>query len=297
MASRPPLRALLVVVLLAGLGWHVRARSQPDADLGAADRLLLSVSGPIQNALGQALASVGGVFDGYLLLVGTEAENQRLNLQLQEAAADARELEELRHQNDRLRSLVGLRERVPGETVAASIIGRGTSPRFRTLRIDKGDADGVQPGMSVVVPEGGVGQVLRSSAGYSDVLLLSDGLSAAGAVFEESRLGGVLLGDGGGDLKLGFVRRRDLGSVEVGAQLVSSGEDGVFPEGVALGTVVSVETPETGLFLNIRVEPAVDARRIEEVLVVLDRGEGPFHRATPPVAPDAVGLLVGPPAP
>lgn len=294
MAGRPTLRAITVLVLLAGLGWHVHARSQPDAELGAADRALLSLTGPIQNALGRAVRSVGEVFDGYLLLVGTRAENQRLQAEVAEAQAAAQELRELRRQNDRLRSLAGLRDRTPGRTVAAAIIGRGTSPRFHTLRINKGSADGVQIGMSVVVPAGAVGQVLRASGGYADVLLLSDGLSAAGAVFDESRLRGVLLGNGGDQGKLGFVRRRDLGAVEVGSMLSTTGEDGVFPEGVALGTVLTVETPETGLFLDIDVEPAVDPDRLDEVLVVLDRGTGPFHRGADPVE---VGLLVGPPAP
>jgi rod shape-determining protein MreC len=295
MAARPTVRAILVLVLLGGLGWHVRARSRPDAELGAADRLLLSVTGPIQNALGRAIAGVGGAVDGYLLLVGAEAENDRLKAELRAALAATHQLRQIERENDRLRALVGLRDRIPGAAVAASIVGRGTSPRFRTVRIDRGEADGVRAGMSVVVPEGAVGQILRASAGYADVLLLSDGLSSAGAVVEESRLRGALLGAGGEDLKLGFVRRRDVGSVPVGAVLSTSGEDGVFPEGLPLGTVASVGTPESGLFLEIAIEPAVDPDRLDEVLVVLDIGAGPFQSQGPEA--EEVGLLVGPPAP
>jgi rod shape-determining protein MreC len=304
MAGRPTIRAIGVLVLLGGLGWHVHARSQPDAELGAADRALLTVTGPIQNALGGGIESVGGVFDRYFALVGTEAENELLRAEVAEARAGVHELRELGLENDRLRALAGLRERTPGRAVSASIIGRGTSPRFRTLRIDRGEHDGVQTGMAVVVPGGAVGQILRSSANYADVLLLSDGLSSAGAVFDESRLRGVLLGGGGDDLALGFVRRRDQGSVQAGATLVTSGEDGVFPEGVPLGTVRQVETPDTGLFLEIDVDPAVDPGQLDEVLVVLDGGVGPFHHepsaeldAEADPTPSAVGLLVGPPTP
>lgn len=295
MAGRPTIRVVLVLILLAGLGWHVHARSQPDADLGTADRALLSVTGPIQNALGSAFGAVGGVFDGYLALVGTEQENEALRAEVAEARAAVAELDELRRQNDRLRALVGLRERQPGEAVSATIIGRGTSPRFRTLRIDRGASDGLQPGQAVLAPEGAVGQILRVSAKYADVLLLTDGLSAAGALLEETRLRGVVLGDGGEDLRLGFVRRRDLAAVTPGSTVLSSGEDDVFPAGVPLGIVSRVETPETGLFLEIELEPAVDADRLDELLVVIRHGVGPWHDTPDEAA--AVGLLVGPPAP
>lgn len=133
--------------------------------------------------------------------------------------------------------------------------------------------------MPVVSPEGAVGRVLRASGGYADVLLLNDGLSAAGAVVQESRLRGVLVGDGGEELTLSFVRRSDAQGVGTGDHVVTSGEDGVFPAGLALGTVLAASAPETGLFLDIGVEPAVDLGRLDEVVVVLDPGVGPFHTA------------------
>jgi len=284
--SRPGLRAVAVLVTLALLGWHVHARSKPTADLNGADRTLLAVTGPIQAALADALGGVGGVWTHYVALVGAEAENDQLRTELAGARAAASELVELRAENDRLRAVVALADRVPGRSVAASVIGRGTSSRFRTIRIDRGTDAGLERGMPVVGPEGAVGRVLRASGGYADVLLLHDGLSAAGAVVQSSRMRGVLVGDGGETLSLGFVRRSDAGGVQVGDRLVTSGEDDIFPEGVALGTVVEASAPETGLFLDIRVEPAVDLDRLDEVLVVLDRGVGPFPSPDPGPIPD-----------
>lgn len=282
--SRPGLRAAAVLVMLALLGWHVHARSKPTGELNVADRGLLAVTGPIQATLASALGGVGGVWDHYIAVVGAAEENERLRDDLAAARAATAELIELRAENDRLRAVVALAHRVPGESVAASVIGRGTSTRFRTIRIDRGTDAGLDRGMPVVGPDGAVGRVLRASGGYADVLLLHDGLSAAGAVVQSSRMRGVLVGDGSETLSLGFVRRSDAGGVQVGDLLVTSGEDDVFPEGVALGTVIEATAPETGLFLTIRVEPAVDLDRLDEVLVVLDRGVGPFP------APD-----IGPP--
>ena len=209
------------------------------------------------------------------------------------------ELAELRSENDRLRELVVLRDRAPATTVAASVVGRGTSSRFRTLRIDRGTADGVEAGMAVLAPAGAVGRVLRASGGYADVLLLTDGLSAAGAVFQESRLRGVVLGDGSDELHVGFVRRSDAPGVNPGDAVVTSGEDDVFPEGVALGVVTRAEAPETGLFLEIELASAVQTDRLDEVLVVLQRGTGPFMPSWPPrdeeqdLLPESDGAAVG----
>lgn len=274
--SRPGLKATAILAVLALLGMHVHARSKPEGDLGVADRAILSVSGPIQGAFSRALDAVSGVASHYVLLVGVSRENERLRAELDAARAATAELAELRSENDRLRDMVALRARADARTVAASVIGRGTTSRFRTLRIDRGLNDGVESGMAVLAPSGAVGRILRSSGGYADVLLLTDGLSAAGAVVQQSRLRGVALGDGSDVLRVGFVRRSDAAGVAAGDVVVTSGEDGIFPEGVALGTVISASAPETGLFLGIEMQTAVDMERLDEVLVVLERGAGPF---------------------
>ncbi len=275
--SRSAIQAVAVLVLLALLGWHVHARLKPDGDLNVADRALLGVTGPVQKVLSNGVSGVGGFFGGYVMLVGTEKENELLRRQLAESEARNAELGELRAQNDRLREMVGLQSRAPGETLAATVIGRGTSARFRTIRVDRGTDDGLEPGMAVLASQGAVGRVLRASGHYADVLLITDGLSSVGAVVQRSRARAVAVGDGDGGLELGYIRRADLADVAVGDLVVTSGEDGVFPEGVPLGVVVHASAPESGLFVEATVAPAVPLGRVEEVLVVIDAGRGPFH--------------------
>jgi rod shape-determining protein MreC len=274
--SRPGLYAAAGLLLLVLVGWHVHASSKSHRELNPLDRGLLSLTGPIQGGLTSVARALGDGLGHYLLLVGIAEENDQLRDALQSAQGAVGELHELRMENDRLRELAGLRERAPADTVGASVIGRGTSDRFRTLRIDRGEADGLAAGMPVVAATGAVGRVLRLTAHYSDILLLVDGLSAAGAHLEESRLHGVIEGDGSATLRLGFIRRRERHAVSVGELVVTSGEDGVFPEGIPIGYVVEASKPRTGLFLEVRVQPAVAIDRVEEVMVVRDPGVGPF---------------------
>lgn len=274
--SRPALRAALILTVLAVLGWHVHARLKPEADVNAADRILLTVTGPVQSGLSGVGEGVRGFFTGYMDLVGVAAENEQLRADLARTRASVAELAELRAENDRLRAIADLKERIPGKTLGAAVIGRGTSARFRTLRVDRGTADGVEPGMAVLGIDGAVGRILRASAHYADVLLITDGLSGVGAVVQRTRLRAVAAGDGADLLELGYVRRADLAAVAEGDLIVTSGEDGVFPEGVPLATVLSANAPETGLFVQVVVRPLVALESVEEVAIVLDPGAGPY---------------------
>jgi len=275
--SRSAVQAVAVLVLLALLGWHVHARLKPEADLNVADRALLGVTGPVQKVLNGGVSGVGGFFENYVMLVGVSKENEDLLRALAEAEARNVEMREVAAENDRLREMIGLQSRAPGKTAPATVIGRGTSARFRTLRIDKGTVDGVEPDMAVLGIQGAVGKILRASGHYADVLLITDGLSSVGSVVQRSRARAVSVGDGDGGLELGYIRRSDLSDVSEGDLVVTSGEDGVFPEGVPLGVVTVASAPESGLFVEASIEPSVPLDRIEEVLVVTDSGSGPFH--------------------
>ena len=279
--KRPGTRAASFLALLAVLGLHVTAKNKPPGELGIADRMLLAVTGPVQNGLGSVAGGVTDGFNHYLLLVGAAKENDRLHLELAASRSALSELNGLRRENQRLRELAGLREAAPGSVQAASVIGRGTSPRFHTLRIDQGHGAGLQAGMAVVSVAGVVGQVLRVSRNYADVLLITDGLSSAGAMVEKSGLRGLAVGDSSDQMKLSYLRRTDAGGIQQGDLVVSSGEDGVFPEGVPLARILKIDAPESGLFMDVELEPAAPLARLEEVLVVLDPGSGPFHIPLP----------------
>jgi len=265
------------LVLLGLLGWHIHARAKPPGAANLGDRALLAITGPIQKGLSNVASGATSLVSNYFNLVGVNEENKRISRDLSYAIGALGELDELRLENERLRQLQGLRSRVPGRTVGASVIGRGVSSRFHTLRIDRGARAGLRHGQSVIASQGAVGQVLRVSEHFADVLVLTDGLSTVGVVLQESRQRGLAAGQGGEFLELGFVRRREMHAIEAGDLVVTSGEDDLFPEGIPLGRVTEVTAPETGLFLEVTMEPVVDLGRVDEVLVIVDSGIGPFH--------------------
>jgi rod shape-determining protein MreC len=97
------------------------------------------------------------------------------------------------------------------------------------------------------------------------VQLLIDRNAAAGALIARSRAQGVVVGTGEELLRMEYVQ--GLADVKVGDLIETSGIDGIFPKGFLIGKVENVERG-SGVYKNIRVRPAVDFSRIEEVLVV-----------------------------
>ena len=129
---------------------------------------------------------------------------------------------------------------------------------------------GIAADMAVITAGGIVGKVLRVYPSTSLVLMINDQSSGVGALLEKSRLQGVLRGTPNGELILERVMSDE--QVVPGDTVLSSGGDQIFPKGLPVGTVSAV-SPGREMFLNIRVKPAADLSRLEEVLVVTEKQE------------------------
>jgi rod shape-determining protein MreC len=157
------------------------------------------------------------------------------------------------------------------ETVAAQVVGKDGVPWFRSLTLDKGDADGVALDAPVVSSTGVVGRVFAVGAHAARVQVLLDRDGGAGVLVERSRVPGVVSGQvsgeasGAEDLVLKYVPERS--DVVVGDVVVTSGLDRIYPKGLVVGRVRFVGKG-SGLFRDIRVEPSARFDRLEEVLVV-----------------------------
>src|SRR5260370_4301497 len=119
--------------------------------------------------------------------------------------------------------------------------------------------------MAVITADGIVGKVLHAYPSTSLVLLINDQSSGVGAILEKTRLQGILKGTSAGEVALEKVMSDE--TVPAGEMGLTSGGDGIFPKGLLVGRVTKVGAG-SDLFLNIRVRPAADLSRLEEVLVV-----------------------------
>lgn len=225
----------------------------------------------IQRLITGAVSGVQAIWTGYVALRGVKDENAALRQQLQDLQIRLQEERALAQRTEDLRQLLELRQRAELETTAAEIIAAGASPEFRTVTIDKGTTDRVDTDMAVLSPSGVIGRVILPSLRASKVQLLIDRNAAAGAIVERSRAQGVVVGAGGEELRMDYVP--GTADVKTGDLVVTSGIDGIYPKGFVIGTVETVERGP-GTYHEIRVRPAVDFSRLEEVLVVLTPAPG-----------------------
>jgi rod shape-determining protein MreC len=204
----------------------------------------------------------------YVDLRGAHAQNRQLQEEVNRLRTEQARLRENVSEVQRLRALLEFKERYVAQTVAAQVIGSNGSEQSRAFYIDKGKRDGMAQGMAVITPDGIVGKIKEVFALSSLVLVITDHDSGAGVILEKSRLRGVLRGTGlSEELALNDIMADE--KIAPGELVITSGGDGIYPKGLSVGTVsFSVPDRDNPPFLSIRVKPAANLARLEEVLVV-----------------------------
>jgi rod shape-determining protein MreC len=100
------------------------------------------------------------------------------------------------------------------------------------------------------------------------VQLITDPVSAAGALMQRTRVTGIVVGNLGAGLRVRYLPL--LADVVVGDEVVTSGMGGIFPKGIPVGRVTAVERTSGALFQEAVLQPKVDLGRLEEVVVLMN---------------------------
>ena len=230
------------------------------------EAVTFGVFAEVQRGATSVIEGVKHGWENYFALQQVRQENAQLRHENGQLQVKLQQERALSTQARTLQQLLELRQRTQLSTTAASVIAGGASPDFRTFTIDKGTGDGLRPDMAVIAPAGVVGRIIMPSARASKVQLLIDRNAASGAILERSRAQGVVLGTGGDRLRLEYVP--GTADVQIGDVVVTSGIDGIYPKGFAIGQIESIEKG-AGVFSSIIVKPAVEFSSLEDVLVVL----------------------------
>jgi len=186
-------------------------------------------------------------------------ENDALKLRIAQLEGKAAE-------TDRLAALLHFRQLqsdVP--MVAARVIGGSAVPASLTIEIDRGEKDGIRQSMGVITPDGVVGKVSEAYAHTSQVLLLTDQRSGVGAMLADSRIQSPVGGVGEPLITMKYVPNDD--DVSVGERVITSGMDRIFPRDLPVGTITEIRAGVP--FKQIRIKPAANLEKLEEVLVLL----------------------------
>lgn len=221
-----------------------------------------------------------------------QAENDRLRMA-------GRNTDALQRENDELRTLASLPTEHIGFRRTVELIQRGRGIASQHFLISAGSRQGIRAGMALVHPEGVIGQVVAVGENSSDVALITDAGQFTPVQLVRTGLRAVMVGEGEADrTSLRFLANN--ADVQPGDLLVTSGLDGVYPAGMAIATVLTVERDPQSDFARILCRPAANAsnRRHFAVVVPLavataQQPAGPAPSTQPPPA-DAVSAESAP---
>ena len=263
---------VLVAILFAQvLGLAVQVKRSTENESTRLIRVwVVNAITPFEKGLVGLQNGAGNLWHNYFYLRGVRQENHQLRQEIEHLRLEQVRLNEDAEQARRLQALLGFKEQFISQTLPAQVIGSSGSEQSRSIYIDKGSHDGIKQDMAVITADGVIGKVLRVFVTTSQVLLIDDQTSGVGAILEKSRLQGVLRGTPAGEIVLEKVAADE--TIQPGEKVLTSGGDQVFPKGLSVGTVTKVTTG-ADLFLNVRVKPAANLSKLEEVLVITKNEE------------------------
>ena len=272
MSSELPSRLItkehLVAVLIPLLIMHLALLSLQIE--GSSGTLLfktwtLAVQAPILSVSSAVTGAVRRFCHNYIWMVGARSENERLKEALHRLSLANGSYQQIKQENLRLRRLITLSETLPNEAMGARVIARTPSFLANVIYIDRGSQEGVHVDAAVLSGDGIVGRTVLVSRHQSQVQLITNPDASIGVLLENSRTPGVLRGSGDYLLDLNYISNTE--PVAVGDTVLSSGLDGIYPKGLAIGKVVDSRKGR-GVFRTIKVQPGVDLTRLEEVLIL-----------------------------
>ena len=209
----------------------------------------------------------GGAYFASLSQAQLDSEQARKKLALQSLRAG--QVEQLTQENDRLRKLLDLRERLAIPLLAAEVLYDAADPYSRKVIIDKGTKQGVDLGSPVLDEAGVLGQVTRVHPLVSEVTLVVDRDLAIPVLNVRTGARSVAYGDasiGGSAMELRFTGSN--ADVREGDLLTTSGVDGVYPPGLPVATISRIERRAESAFAKIHCAPQALVNGVRHVVVV-----------------------------
>lgn len=254
-----------LVLVLAGITQVTGGAGGP---VGNAVHIIFS---PAQRLVSGVSSSVNK-FTGFIWeMRGYKQQNEQLVSEMNELRKENRSIEDYKAENDRLKSLLELKEQMTNfDTAAANVIAYGTNNWCDFVEINKGTKNGLALEDVVITTEGVVGQITEIGKNWAKVSTIINSEHAVGTRIV--RTGDVAIVEGdillakNGYCKMSFISKD--ASLVTGDILETSGLGGIYPSGLSVGKIREIKSDNSGSMQYAVVEPFVDFDSLHEVLVI-----------------------------
>lgn len=261
---------VLVPTLIAAFGGTDLLRSAA----GTAAKPFLAVGSGVANAF-------NGFVDVFTQYDELKAENESLRAELDDFKKKEYNEKLLREQNEWLKNYINIHNSQPELVFTdASVIAREASNYSTVLTLDRGSVHGVKKMMPVLSSDGLIGYVSELGLDWCRVSTVIETSSSIGVYTDRDGLLGVLEGDA--ELRReGLCRMKYIGgegNVQIGDRIYTAGgKDSLYPSGLLVGSVSSVDIDGITGEMIATVKPSVDFVNIgtlRNVLILSDIRSG-----------------------
>ncbi|QHN04821.1 rod shape-determining protein MreC [Granulicella sp. WH15] len=268
---------LIAILLVQTIALAVQVRRpvdpmRPDASQVRLIRLwTLAVITPFERAATGIGHAVRYGWSDYVNMRKVLREDHELRERLAQFQVQQGAIAEDAIEGQRLKKLLGFQQQYVVKTLPAQVIGTSGTEQSRLLVLDKGEADGLKPDMAVITPDGVVGKIRDVFPHTSQLLLINDQTAGAGVVLESTRVRAVLHGTATGKVVISNLTADER--IKPGELVVTSGGDQVFPRGLAVGKIASIEPDRDHQpYTTITLTTAANLFQLDEVLVITGLG-------------------------
>jgi rod shape-determining protein MreC len=232
---------------------------------------------PVQRVLAETGVTTNRFFQAIGDLDKLRADNAQLRADRDRLTLENARLAEAAVAAQQGAKLDATQRALPYKTITGPVIARDPSGVLKTRVIGAGTDQGVKIDQIVLSEQGVVGRISEAGTNYAKVLLVTDSSSSVSALVQSSRASGIVRGQYGDTLIMEWILQSDPvkpGDVVVTAGLGIGNElRSLYPKGLVIGTVVDVTKAEVSAYQRAVVAPAVDLRKLENVLVIVDQAK------------------------
>ncbi|MGN0173136.1 MAG: rod shape-determining protein MreC [Acutalibacteraceae bacterium] len=232
-----------------------------------------SVLSPVQKFFSGVSDSVNSFFDDFESKDSLQKEIDDLKSEINDKNKQLIDYDEVLRQNEFYKDFLEIKEENPTyKFSAARIIARNNNDTYATFTIDKGTVDGIDVYDPIITAEGLVGYVSDVYSTQSTVMTVLNPKINVSAIDNHSRDTGSITGDAALSTK-GLTKMIYISSdntMSAGNFIVTSGDGGIFPSGLIIGTVVEVKTSNSKISCEAQIQPIVDFSEISDVMVITD---------------------------
>jgi len=226
----------------------------------------LKATAGVKKIASNSAFSSRGLFRGLYEIKDLHEKNEELNEKIKILQISDTEFNELKHENEVLKSQLGFVESHPEiELIPSKIIGREPTSYMDHISVDKGSDDGVLNGATVVSDGALVGKVVEVNSTTSKITLITSKNSVVQAMLQNSRVMGILRGGLSG-ITLENIPQ-DI-EIDINEKVITSGLGGSMMQGILIGEVAGRRSSKSEIFKILNVTSQVDFSKIEIVFII-----------------------------